>query len=391
MNTDLIKRINPVLLRDYLEKCGWKKLKNGMFMSPDGEIYFVPDSLEGDLDMMSVESVLTGLQRLQSTPSLSDLVDRILGAKEDLVLFGIEIKDVEAGKLPLSLAGAFYESIRRFFGTVLLQSLDVYQLEDTKRNQRSNYLKSVKISRTQPGSYVIALHLPIDTIPTPMGRSVSTVLDKAMEGLAEAVGSNSSKPLLSSRWSGEMCDSFIAFSELKDVTAVKILLFPDQYWNMPSPLSRSTYIFDFVAGPAVDLLQEAARVLYQVEDAPEVEIDGVPYQIRDSVFIQEGKQRRIAVLWKRSNGQTMKVQIPVDEHGYEIAKQAIGRTKIRAKGTLIQRGSRWELRPSLPLEFADESQLTAWGETKGGPGTELEADLGEEIEIRHVELLGPED
>lgn len=352
INQETLKRIDIPLLLNRLDQSGWIRLKGkGMFRSPSGDIFHVPARIDSELDSISLESVIRELMLIERLSTVDDLISRIQGSKEDLVMFGVELADSTSGMIPLTLAPGFYDALRRFFASTIAQSLGRFNQSDSPRNPRSTYLRSIKLSRSEAGSYMVALHLPIDTIPTPTGRTVATFLSYAFDDLEKAIDEESPEPLLANNWSGKMCDTFIAFGELRGVTAVKMRLLPDPFWNLPNRLIGKAFEIDVSNEKSTRILQSAARILYDVRDESEVVVIGTPFELRDSVFIGENNMRRITVAWDRPGKQAMRVQILVDDAGYEIAHQAIGKGTIEARGQLKQKGSRWELIPSEPLRL----------------------------------------
>jgi hypothetical protein len=190
---------------------------------------------------------------------------------------------------------------------------------------------------------MVTVHVPIDTIVEPIGRTVVRDTVEAFGCLEAATNTGSEEPLLSSTWTAPMCEAILKFAESPVYSELKIRAAPDPIWKDGIEVSTESIVVPLRSSAAPEVLASAAAKLRKLKDSQWVEVVGIPYATRDDTVIGEGNQRIISIKWLRENEAPMKVQAELSQAAYEEALRAVSRCQIQVRGWLRQHGSRWVL------------------------------------------------
>lgn len=327
-----------------LRELGWRTLKHpGALRDPRGRLFYIPRELKSDLDYVALRSVVEALLDVERVVEFSDLSNRINGKKEDLLFFGCEVVGMPAGRLPMRAAPSFFENATRFFRTTIDSTVSRRARMIPGVKPQSNFLDRLQYGQSREGSYMVTVHVPVDTIHEPIGRLVVRDTIQAFGCLEVATQRGSDEPLLSSTWTAPMCEAILKFVESPLFAEVKMQAAPDPIWNEGAPVSTDIISVPLRSSAAPEVLAAAAAKLRGLKESQWVEVVGIPYATRDDVVIGEGNTRLISVKWLRDDAPPMKVQAQLSEKAYEEALRAVSKCHIKLAGWLRQKRSRWIL------------------------------------------------
>jgi hypothetical protein len=299
------------------------------------------------------------LLQIEHVLKFSDLTNRIQGRKEDLLFFGCEVVGMSPGRLPVRAAPAFYENSTRFFKTAVDASAHKRAAAIPGSKPNTTLLDRLLYGQSSEGSYMVTVHVPVDTIREPLGRLLVSETVQAFSCLEVATERASDEPLLTdSLWTAPMCEAILKFAESRIFTAVKLQAAPDPVWTEGGKVRTEPAIVPLQSSPAQEVLIAAAAKLRRLKDSQKVDVVGIPYATRDDAVIGEGNKRVISIKWLRENEPPMKVQAELSQAAYEEALRAVSKCQIRISGWLRQRSSRWILEAEGMPTLLDIAALT---------------------------------
>lgn len=357
-----LQHVDLIGLTNRLQALGWvRNVQSGLLKSPNGQFFFLPRDLQNELDFESLRSIVVALLEIENIQNLNDLTHRISGRKEDMLFFGCEVLGTRPGRLPFRLATKFYEMSTRYFRTVTTSLID-----DTRQQvgqSSRNIFDRLEYGETGEGSYLVRVHVPLDTIPDPVSRKFIRKSVASFESLRSAMSTEDEDKMLqdtTAGWTASMCEAMLKFSEQKEFSEIKMKASPDPIWLEGPEIEKSELVIPVNQSHVSGVLTRASAKLRGLQESQYVEVIGIPYASRDNAIISEGDERSIDIKWLRESLPPMKVHALFKSEAYAEALKAISKQQIKVTGWLRQVSSRWVLEvdgaPSL-LDVVDLSVI----------------------------------
>lgn len=339
---DDLQHVDLSGLRHRLLESGWTPMKrDGVLRAPTGKYYTLPSSLKDELDYVSLSLLIESILMDGKVQSLDELNHRIEGFKTDLLRIGCEVTGIKPGLIPASVAPGFYRKTSNF-----LRSSSVSLQVERDQTAKGGIYERFMYGRTKEASYMVEVHVPVDTIPDPIGRAFVKKTVAAVESLREAVRRDDENMIVNAPgagWSAAMCESVIEFVNDPNFSTFKVQALPDRIWPDPDPIETGEIAVPLKGNGAGDLLARASARLRGLKQSQYEEVVGIPYASRDESVIGQSDRRTVSILWRRVGSSPVKVRAELSREAYEMTLASQSKRLIHVRGWLRQERGRWVL------------------------------------------------
>lgn len=339
--------IPPHLARALVENLGWTRVGSDHFYTyktPEGTILEVPDGLSEPSMRPFLDIILDVLHSEHAIVNpFAYLAMAMQG--EDVATVSAEAEGYDLGRLPIVHASSYFRYLTALIKTAIRSEAkfrpvrNVFQaVRDCERN--------TSYGRTSAGSFAIDVHFKLGDTPVSLGRRAWKRLNASVVYLAKVDPANvlSYEKRHKENVSADFCEALARLIDKAgvDVLKVHVLTDPIRTEDLDDAIVEVSEPFD--PEKSVAAMFDVAGAIRGIKQKERVVVRGFPFEIKDRSLIEAGGARVVGLNWKKSQGNTVKLNVEVTEELYrEAANANLERRQVELEGVIERRSSSWYL------------------------------------------------
>lgn len=368
---DALASVTTLGLHAYLRAQGWTREKD---FGDRGVLYtfgavsevFAPGSDRLADYGEAVAAVLAEIAKVEERSELSVYRD-LVSADRDLIRFRAPQAD-DDGSIDLTLGVDLVRQGREALLAAACSAAEKKRYFRAGSNAKAaEYLRSVRLGQTEPGSFVITLLSPVapqldsgeqasfwpELTTEPFNRQVTRTLANAMDAVSGAIAEvgrggdiEAFERAVVHGASSNLCSAIAGL--LKDGNGLDFSLTWARTRSAPSPRHRATF-----SPSDAPVLEEAAKMLKNREPRRNEVLEGYTRILTREQSSPTGRIQLKTFV----DGQTRTVAVDLPQDEYERALEGHrDRNAIRIEGDLEFQGQRWLLKNPRNLEVIEEKE-----------------------------------
>lgn len=333
---DEARRIETQELRSRVTRLKWKVVEReaGLFKVPNGPVVQLPNEVS-EATFPAFQFFIKELMEFERLLSVSELFSRTKAA-QDIIYAGPDF-DRPAGRIGMKDAEPFYRNMTRFVRAIVMAERKEAQLTRTRHAIEDR----IEYGDVIASSYLVAVHIPLDPIPAPLGRRVSTRLVRCLHDL-EAAREPTLQPEV---WSPEICDAVWKLFDESNATEFKAQSSPDPIVPGADRALLEPVEIPLQSGGVQAALLEGAASMRGLKPVQDAVVTGIPFRVENKEWIEEGGKRTVMIHWKRPGG-AVHVEVELNAHEFDKLVPTMNKKQtVSIEGLLEQKGNRWTLTP----------------------------------------------